>query len=62
MEIDWMLLLPLIVLQVFLQILALVSLSKQVLPRDKKIIWVLIILLLNMLGPIIYFIVGRRNY
>ncbi|MFA7502601.1 MAG: PLD nuclease N-terminal domain-containing protein [Anaerovoracaceae bacterium] len=62
MEIDWNLLLPLIILQVGLQIFALISLFKQSLPKEKKIIWVLIIIFLNLLGPIIYFIFGRKGY
>lgn len=61
MEIDWALLLPLIFLQIFLQILALFSLFKQDLPREKRIFWVIIILLLNLLGPIIYFLLGRKD-
>lgn len=61
MEIDWALLLPLIFLQIFLQIIALFSLFKQDLPKEKRIFWVIIILLLNLLGPIIYFLLGRKD-
>ena len=62
MEIDWGLILPFIILQVGLQILALISLFKQNLARDKKILWVLVIIFLNLLGPIIYFLFGRKGY
>ncbi len=62
MEVNLTLLIPLIILQLFLQILALLSLFKQDLSKEKRIIWVVIILLLNLLGPIIYFLFGRRDY
>ncbi len=62
MEFDWALLIPLIIMQIFLQILALISLFKQDLPKEKRILWVLVIILLNLLGPIIYFLIGRRDY
>ncbi len=62
MEIDWGLILPLIIIQVGLQIFALISLFKQNLAREKKILWVLVIIFLNLLGPIIYFLFGRKGY
>lgn len=51
------LLIPIIILQLGLQIAALVSLSKRKKVRlDNKIIWIVVILLFNMFGPIIYFV------
>ena len=48
---------PLLVLQLGLQIIALVNLSKRQKVRfDNKLIWVLIIVFGNILGPIAYFI------
>ncbi len=53
---------PLVLLQLILMIVALVDLSK----REKvrwipKWGWVLIIVLGELLGPIIYFVVGREE-
>ena len=48
---------PLLVLQLGLQIIALINLSKRQKVRfDNKLIWVLIIVFGNILGPIAYFI------
>ncbi|MEN2984423.1 MAG: PLD nuclease N-terminal domain-containing protein [Dictyoglomaceae bacterium] len=54
---------PLIILQVVFQIFALVDLIRR--PREEirgenKIIWGIVILVFNILGPIIYFIFGRK--
>lgn len=48
---------PLLVLQLGLQIIALINLSKREKVRfDNKLIWVLIIVLGNIVGPVAYFI------
>lgn len=48
---------PILVLQIGLQVISLISLSKRNKVRfDKKWIWVLIIVLGNILGPVAYFI------
>lgn len=47
---------PLLVVQVILQIIALINLSKRTKVRfNNKWIWVLIIIVLNIVGPIVYF-------
>lgn len=47
---------PLLVLQFILQIIAIISLIKREKVRwNNKWIWAVIIVLLNLLGPIIYF-------
>lgn len=62
MDINWMILIPILVLQLTIQIIALVDLYKQKnIEKNKKIIWVFVILLFNILGPIVYFIFGRRE-
>jgi len=51
------LLIPIIILQLGLQITALINLARRKKVRfDNKLIWVGIIILLNMFGPIIYFV------
>ncbi|MFZ0445678.1 MAG: PLD nuclease N-terminal domain-containing protein [Bacillus sp. (in: firmicutes)] len=60
-DINWSLVAPLIVLQVILMIAALVSCIKQEETNGPKWMWVLIILFVNLLGPILYFVMGRKN-
>lgn len=51
---------PLLALQIILFIWAIIDLAKR---REVKVLprwaWVLIILLINIFGPIIYFVAGR---
>ena len=60
-DVNWSLVAPLIVLQVILMIAALVSCIKQEETNGPKWMWVLIILFVNILGPILYFVMGRKN-
>jgi hypothetical protein len=56
------LVLPLILLQLVLIIAALVDLSRREKVRwGNKWIWVLVILFINTIGPIIYFLIGRED-
>ncbi|HDN01523.1 MAG TPA: PLDc_N domain-containing protein [Candidatus Bathyarchaeota archaeon] len=50
---------PVIALQLALQAYALYDLWKGEEPRGGKLLWGVIILLLGVLGPIIYYAVGR---
>ena len=61
MEMLW-LLLPIILIQLALMIFALVDLVKNPNPNGPKWMWALIIVLINIIGPIVYFVLGRRNY
>lgn len=57
------LILPIIILQLIFQIFALVDLfrrTKEEIRWENRIIWVLIILVFGILGPIAYFIFGRK--
>jgi Phospholipase_D-nuclease N-terminal len=60
-DVNWSLVAPLIVLQFILMIAALVSCIKQEEINGPKWMWVLIILIVNLLGPILYFVIGRKN-
>lgn len=60
-EINWALIAPLIVLQFILMAFALVSCLRQEETRGPKWVWILIILAGNLLGPILYFVIGRKN-
>lgn len=64
MDIQWGLILPVVILQVVLAVIGLVSLfrSEPESIRGPKWVWVLVILFANLIGSIIYFTVGRRGY
>ena len=53
--------LPLLVLQLILLVTALVSLVKSEHINGPKWMWALIIVFINIIGPVVYFILGRRN-
>ena len=53
-------LIPLFILQVSLMIFALVDLIRREKVRgDSKVVWALIIIFINLIGPIVYLIGGR---
>lgn len=53
-------LLPILIVISVLVITALVNLIKKQVPFTQKIIWLIIILFINIIGPIIYFVIGSR--
>lgn len=63
--IDWSkilpLLIPILIIQIGLQIYALIDLSRQEQVRGSKWLWVLIIILGEIVGPIVYFLFARRE-
>ena len=56
-------LLPILVLDAVLVIGALYDLtrSERRVLGDNKLVWALVILLVNLIGPILYFLAGRRD-
>jgi hypothetical protein len=60
-SVNWGLIAPLIIIQLILMITALVDLIRIKDTNGPKWLWVLIILLVNIIGPIIYFVIGRRQ-
>ena len=55
-------LLLVIALEIGLMVWALVDLSKRKhIQGNSKVIWILVIVLVNLFGPLIYFLVGRRD-
>lgn len=52
---------PILIIQFGLQILALIDLYRQPTVRGPKWVWVLIIILGELLGPILYFFIGRKE-
>jgi drug/metabolite transporter (DMT)-like permease len=55
------LLVPLIVIQLGLMIIALVDILRREKTRGPKWLWILIVVLGEMIGPILYFVVGREE-
>jgi len=55
------LLLPLIFIQLLLIVVALRDLSRQPVTRGPRWMWVLIIIFINLIGPIAYFVLGREE-
>jgi len=55
------LLIPLIVVQLALMIVALLDILKREKTRGPKWLWVLIVVFGEMIGPIVYFVVGREE-
>ena len=55
------LLIPIIIIEVVLMIAALWDLIRREKTKGPKWLWVVIIIFFNLIGPIIYFIVGRDD-
>ena len=60
-EVNWALIAPLIVLQLILMVFALVNCVKQEETNGPKWMWILIIIFVNIVGPVLYFLLGRKN-
>lgn len=55
------LLIPIAVIQLGLMIAALVDLARRNSTNGPKWLWVLVILFVNLIGPVVYFLVGREE-
>jgi len=55
------LLLPLVFIQLLLIVVALRDLARQPVTRGPRWMWVLIIIFINLIGPIAYFVLGREE-
>jgi hypothetical protein len=55
------LLIPVLVLQLGLMVFALIDLNKRTATRGPKWVWVLVIVLVNLFGPLIYLLFGRQD-
>ena len=54
-------LIPILLLQLALMIFALVDLTRRERTKGPKWLWALIIVFVNLIGPILYFIIGRED-
>ncbi len=55
------LLIPILLLQLGLLIAAIIDLARQPKVRGPKWAWALVIIFVNIFGPIIYFLFGRKE-
>lgn len=60
-NIPWAIIAPILVLQLILTIVALISCIRQETTNGPKLLWIVLILFVNLLGPILYFVIGRRQ-
>lgn len=54
-------LLPLLILQFILLVVALLDLVKRPETNGPKWVWLLVIVLINLIGPVLYFVFGRTK-
>ena len=55
------LIIPLVLIQLTLMIVALVDIARRPKTRGPKWIWVLVVIFINFIGPIVYFVLGREE-
>lgn len=60
-EINWAIIAPFLVIQAILLVVALIDVIRIERTNGPRWMWVLIIVLINIVGPIVYFIFGRRQ-
>ena len=60
-SVPWGLVAPLIVIQFVLGIVAVVDIVRSPETNGPKWVWIVVSLFISMLGPIAYFILGRKN-
>jgi bacteriorhodopsin len=56
-----LLLAPILLIEIALMIVALVDLARRERTRGPKWVWAVVIVLLNLIGPILYFVFGREE-
>lgn len=60
-DIPWGLVVPLVVIHIILVITALIDCIRAERTNGPKWLWILIILFIQILGPVLYFVAGRRQ-
>lgn len=60
-QIDWMLATPILIIELVLVTIALIDWFRKGETNGPKWVWLLVILFISILGPVIYFIFGRRQ-
>lgn len=60
-EMNWGIIMPLLIIQMILTIIALIDWIRTEETNGPKWLWLLVILFISMLGPVLYFVIGRRQ-
>ena len=60
-NINWALIAPLLIVQAILAIVALIDIARIHATNGPKWVWVLVVIVINTIGPIVYFIFGRKT-
>ncbi|BCB04374.1 PLD nuclease N-terminal domain-containing protein [Bacillus sp. KH172YL63] len=60
-SINWALIAPIILVQLILMVIALTDVIRVRATNGPKWLWVFIIVFVNIIGPVLYFIFGRRQ-
>ena len=60
-NINWALIAPLLIVQAILAIVALIDIARIHATNGPKWVWVLVVIIINTIGPIVYFIFGRKT-
>jgi hypothetical protein len=60
-SINWELLLPIIIIQFVLMVIALIDVIRAKETNGPKALWIVLVLFISLLGPIAYFIFGRKK-
>lgn len=55
------LIIPIVLLQLILMVIALVDLARRERTNGPKWLWAVIIIVGELIGPIVYFIIGRKE-
>ncbi|HYK72761.1 MAG TPA: PLD nuclease N-terminal domain-containing protein [Pseudoneobacillus sp.] len=61
LNLNWALLAPIFIIQFILILVAFIDLVRIEKTNGPKWLWAIIILFVNIIGPILYFVIGRRN-
>ena len=54
-------LIPLALVQLALMVIALVDVLRREQVRGNRIVWILVVVFINIIGPIVYFVFGRKE-
>ena len=60
-NVNFALIAPLLIIQLILLVVALVDLKRVHATNGPKWLWAIIIIFVNTIGPIVYFIAGRKH-
>lgn len=61
-DINWAIIAPFIIIQFILMIIALIDWTRTKQTNGPRWLWLIIIIVGNMIGPILYFVLGRRDH